>query len=188
MPFLDALPFIALPMLSGMVSGLTTDSRSTWYRTLNKPSFQPPPKAFPIVWPTLYAMMGYASYRIYQQTTGMAVKDSAQSTSLSTIVDNVKSALEPSSAARRPYLLYFTQLGINLCWTPLFFGMHRPDLSLMNITLLLPTLVSTITEFYKVDQTAALLLLPYLGWSCFAWLLNYKIVALNPSSSPLLQL
>ncbi|BBY77455.1 tryptophan-rich sensory protein [Mycolicibacterium parafortuitum] len=42
---------------TGVIGGLATRPavQSSWYRRLRKPSFQPPPAAFPIVWNLLYA-------------------------------------------------------------------------------------------------------------------------------------
>ncbi|TQS26539.1 TspO/MBR family protein [Microbispora sp. KK1-11] len=45
------------------VGGLSTDARSGWYARLRKPSWQPPPQAFGLVWTPLYATIAYASAR-----------------------------------------------------------------------------------------------------------------------------
>jgi benzodiazapine receptor len=39
--------------------------------------------------------------------------------------------------------------------------------------------------FARIRRTAALLMLPYLAWLCFAALLNYQIGALNPNAENL---
>src|SRR5699024_11889414 len=38
-----------------------SDPSSRWYRRLDKPDFQPPPAAFPIVWSSLYGAIWAAS-------------------------------------------------------------------------------------------------------------------------------
>ena len=55
----------------------------------------------------------------------------------------------------------------------------RSDLGLVVLGLLLPLVVATIAAFGRVDRRAALLLVPYLAWVCFATALNYGIWALN---------
>ena len=45
------------------LGGLATDPRSRWYRRLRKPRWQPPPRAFGVVWPVLYALIAYAGAR-----------------------------------------------------------------------------------------------------------------------------
>lgn len=54
----------------------------------------------------------------------------------------------------------------------------------MLAVLLLATL-PTIPKFYDVNSLAGLLLLPYLGWTCFAsTLINCSILSGNPVVSP----
>jgi benzodiazapine receptor len=66
-----------------------------WYRALRKPWWTPPPIAFPVVWPLLYAAMGLASYRV---------------------------AVRLGSWTTSPLDLYAGQLLLNWAWSPLFFG------------------------------------------------------------------
>ena len=40
----------------------------------------------------------------------------------------------------------------------------------------------TVFLFWKVRSRAALLLLPYLAWACFATLLNWEFLKLNPDA------
>ena len=46
----------------------------------------------------------------------------------------------------------------------------------------LVALIVTIALFWRVRKLAAILLLPYLAWVCFATLLNYEFLQLNPES------
>lgn len=67
------------------------------------------------------------------------------------------------------------QLALNLAWTPLFFGLQRPDLGLLVIGALWIAIVATIVAFARVSRAAAALLVPYLVWVSFAAVLNYAI-------------
>jgi benzodiazapine receptor len=40
-------------------------NRGSWYRELDKPSFTPPDKVFPVVWTTLYALIAWSGWRIW---------------------------------------------------------------------------------------------------------------------------
>jgi len=46
---------------------LATDPDGGWYRDLEKPSWQPPPVAFPIVWTTLYADIAVTSAAVLNE-------------------------------------------------------------------------------------------------------------------------
>ncbi|XP_043932069.1 translocator protein-like [Protopterus annectens] len=55
-----AVGFTVLPHIGGFAGGVITRREvPTWYASLNKPSWRPPNKAFPVVWTTLYTGMGY---------------------------------------------------------------------------------------------------------------------------------
>lgn len=53
---------------SAVVGGLASrDVNSGWYARLSKPSFQPPPAAFPIAWTALYADITVLSAAIWRR-------------------------------------------------------------------------------------------------------------------------
>lgn len=76
--------------------------------------------------------------------------------------------------------LFWIQLGLNLLWSFLFFGLHSPILGLLDIMVLFVIIILTIKKFYDLSHFAGLLLFPYLIWVSFAILLNLSLVLLNP--------
>lgn len=68
--------------------------------------------------------------------------------------------------------LYTIQLGLNLIWTPLFFGLNRPIEATADIVLLTGTVGYLTYIWSKVDEVAAWALVPYLGWLGFATYLS----------------
>lgn len=125
-----------------------------WYAALNKPAWNPPAWVFGPVWTTLYVMMAVAAWLVWRQG-GFA-------------------------AQRRPLGWFLTQLALNAAWTPLFFGLHRPDLAFAEILLLAAAIAATIRAFWPVSRAAAWLLAPYLAWAGFAAVLNATLWRLNP--------
>jgi tryptophan-rich sensory protein len=53
----------AMTTAAAVVGSLGTKPDSSWYRTLDKPSWQPPPVAFPLVWTPLYASIAWSTGR-----------------------------------------------------------------------------------------------------------------------------
>ncbi len=123
-----------------------------WYASLQKPSFNPPSWVFGPAWTLLYILMAVAAWRVYRvDGWGLAVG------------------------------LWLIQLVVNAIWSPLFFGMHRVDLALLNIITLDILVIATIVVFFRKDRIAGWLMLPYLGWIAFATTLNAAIWQLNPA-------
>lgn len=137
------------------MSGIATSSSvDTWYVTLQKPGFTPPGWLFAPVWTALYVLMGVAA--------GLVNADAAAGT------------------AKKPALqLFALQLGLNGLWSVLFFGLRNPTLALAEIIVLWLAIAFTLVRFYRIQSTAAYLLLPYLLWVSFAGLLNGAIALLN---------
>ena len=83
-------------------------------------------------------------------------------------------------AARQGSTLYTIQLGLNLAWMPLFYGLNRPILATLDAAALfgingyLAWLWGT-----KVDAVSGWLLAPYVAWLGFATYLSYGTGYLN---------
>ena len=77
------------------------------------------------------------------------------------------------------YQFFAIQLLLNFLWSLFFFKMQSPLLALVDIFLLIAAIVVTIFLFGKVRMLAALLMIPYLAWVCFATYLNLGILRLN---------
>jgi len=75
--------------------------------------------------------------------------------------------------------LFIVQLLLNALWSYLFFGIHRPDLALIEIVILWIVILFTVVAFFKEDKVAGILMFPYLTWVSFAIYLNYSFVQLN---------
>jgi tryptophan-rich sensory protein len=68
---------------------------------------------------------------------------------------------------------------LNALWTPLFFGLHRPDLALVEIVVFWGVLAFVVQLFWKIRPLAGALLVPYLAWVSFATVLNATLWWLN---------
>lgn len=149
--------------LIGAVGVPFTATQSAWFAGLDLPAFYPPSWAFGVVWPILYALIGAAAALVY----------------LGGRKTRAERAGRLTRDAQIALGLFAVQLAVNVAWSPVFWSLERPDLGLVVLGLLLPLVVATIVAFDRIDRRAALLLVPYLAWNCFATALNYGIWALN---------
>jgi len=128
--------FVALSFAAPAVSAiLSVSGPGDWYRALNKPWFNPPGWIFGPVWTLLYCAMGVAAWLVWRKGNAHAL------------------AL--------PLGLFLLQLVLNALWTPLFFGMHRPGLALIDIMAMWVAIGATTVAFYPVSRMAAILFIPY---------------------------
>ena len=154
-PFSKFISSIILCELVGFLAvPFTLSAIPTWYATLTKPSFSPPNWVFGPVWTILYFLMGSSLFVLWNR--GIKTRDEQMA-----------------------IFYFFVQLGLNFLWSVLFFGLHSPILGLIDILGLLLFIAFTIKQFAQFSKTAAILLLPYLLWVCFATILNAAIVAFN---------
>lgn len=124
-----------------------------WYANLIRPSFAPPNWLFGPVWTVLYLMMSVAAWLVWK-ASGF-------------------------SKSRAALATFGVQLLLNATWSALFFGLHRPDLALLEIVILWAAIALTIVRFRQHSRRAAMLLVPYLAWVSFATVLNYGFWSLN---------
>ena len=151
---LTLLICLTIPLVIGSISGiLTADNITTWYVTLNKPSFNPPNYLFGPVWTLLYLLMGVSLYFVWQA---------------------------PASVDKRNALVIFAiQLALNFVWSFLFFEFKQLGVALVEILLLWACILATILLFSRINKTAAYLQNPYFRWVSFSTLLNFSILQLN---------
>lgn len=81
--------------------------------------------------------------------------------------------------ARHGATLYSIQLGLNLIWMPLFFGIRRPIEAAVDIVALTGTTAYLAYIWSGVDEVSSWCLAPYLGWLGFATYLTVSQAAGN---------
>lgn len=141
--------------LAGIIGSIfTTPAISTWYATLNKPSFNPPNWLFGPVWITLFALMGTSLFLVWR-----------------------KQGDTPHT--NRGLILFAVQLVFNVLWSVAFFGLKSPISGLIVIVILWVLILLTILQFSKISELAAVLLVPYILWVSFAAILNLSLFILN---------
>jgi len=150
-PFLFCL---AVPLLVGGAAAFLSGDISKVYSSLAKPPLAPPGWIFPVVWSTLYLLMGYASYRVL--TSG---QDAA-----------------PIAGALK---LYGIQLFFNFFWPIWFFRFNFYFFSFLWLAALWIMILALILLFRKLDKVASLCIVPYLLWVTYAGYLNFGIALLN---------
>lgn len=153
--FFKLLASILLCQLAGAIGAVfTASSVENWFPLLEKPFFSPPSWIFPPVWILLYTLMGISLYIVWKK--GVQQRE-------------VKIGL----------LIFGIQLGLNIIWSYLFFGLRSPYYAFIEIILLWFAILLTIIQFRKISKTASYLLLPYILWVSFAMLLNHSLWLLN---------
>lgn len=116
------------------------------------PPLSPPDWVFPVVWNILYIMLGVASYLIWKESE-YKWNDALKS--------------------------YVYQLIVNFTWPIVFFRFEYYTAAVIVLGVLILLVIANIIEFYKLNKTAGLLLVPYLLWCLFALYLNIGVAVLN---------
>lgn len=138
--------------LGGLGSWATMPQIPGWYAQLQKPSFNPPNWVFGPAWTTLYVLMAVSMWRAWRSAHADALKTK---------------------------ITFFLMLALNAAWSPVFFALHRPDLSLWVLYFYVGALLVFIRFLWRQDRLAAALQLPHLAWLLFATALNSAIATLN---------
>jgi benzodiazapine receptor len=141
----------ALCLAAAVLGG--TVSIDEWYTRLQKPDWNPPAWIFGPVWTVLYLMMSVAAWLVWREGGW--------------------------KSRQWPLGLFLGQLFLNAIWTPVFFGMYRIGLALIDIALLWMLLGITLIAFWRVNRPAGWLLVPYLAWVSFATVLNFTLWRMN---------
>ncbi len=146
--------FVFLNVVAAMSGGYFTPGE--WYEALEKPSWQPPKWAFPVVWSVLYLLNAIAGWMVWTKT-GFA------------------------GGGFLALVVYVSSLVLNAAWSGIFFGMRRMQLALWEAGALWLSVALQIFLFWQIESFAGLILLPYLVWVTIAFWLNRTMLKLNPS-------
>lgn len=153
-PRIGLLVLLAVCFAAAGVGGaVTTPKIAGWYATLAKPSWNPPNWVFGPVWSALYFCMAVAAWLVWRQGG--------------------------FSGATLPLALFGLQLGLNVLWSCLFFGLQSPGLAFLEVLLLGVAIAATMVTFWQRSMIAGILFVPYLAWVTFASVLNVTIWRLN---------
>lgn len=152
MRWIGLVLWVALCLAVGGIGSLaTTPEIGGWYRTLEKPAWNPPDWVFGPVWTTLYVLMGIAAWIISQ----------------------------PGGFRNARLMLFLVQLALNLLWSFVFFAWHEPGWAFAEIVLLWLLILATMIAFFRRHKLAGWLLVPYLLWVSYASTLNFMLWRLN---------
>lgn len=123
-----------------------------WYYGLRMPAWKPPDLLFGPAWTVIFALSATAFYLAWTASAG----------------------------SRWDLVLTYAINGIlNVGWSLLFFRMRRPDWALFEVVVLFLSVAGMTAAVGARSTTAALLLLPYLGWVVYAGILNRWVVRAN---------
>lgn len=154
---LGGLTFFVLLCLGagGLGAIATTPEIDDWYKTLAKPSWNPPDYVFGPVWTTLYVLMAIAAWLVWKPAG--------------------------FTSAATPLTLFAVQLALNIAWSWIFFGIHQPGWAFLEVAILWLAIMATTVAFFRCSRIAGCMMLPYLIWVGFAAALNFTIWRMNVS-------
>jgi len=150
--YISLIGFIFITFFASAIGGFTTRiSKEPWYSTINKPYFNPPDWVFAPVWTALYICMAFAIWLIW---------------------------INPKKT-KKIFYIYFIHLFVNTTWSVIFFGLHQIFLALLVIGLIIFFIIWLIRLYLPVNKLSVYLMIPYLGWCCYAFVLNLNLYLLN---------
>jgi benzodiazapine receptor len=139
---------LALTVAAAVAGSLGTKPAGHWYRTLDRPPWEPPPVAFPLVWTPLYGAIAWSTGR----------------------------AAQAGTEGRSGYLALVTaDLAVNAGWCWVFFTRESARGGLATILVLDALNLALLRETARRDPGAGLALAPYVAWTGFATVLNGSI-------------
>ncbi|MFJ4716589.1 TspO/MBR family protein [Streptomyces sp. NPDC088785] len=138
---------------SALVGSLAIDPDDTWYRSLRKPAWQPPPAAFGAVWTPLYLSLAAAGGRVLLRA--------------------------PARERRRWTGALAVNLALNTAFGWSFFKARTPYAGLAVTAATALSSWDLVRRAGRLDRGAAVALTPYASWCTFATVLNAEIARRN---------
>ncbi|NNG21310.1 NAD(P)H-binding protein [Naumannella sp. ID2617S] len=145
-------------LATAVIGSLLTKPDSSWYRSLDKPAWQPPPAVFPIAWTALYAGIWAASTATITELAEDGRSDEASGFTRALAVN----------------------LALNATWSGLFFRSRRPWLAAAEAALLAASSADLTRRAAATRPHNAVVLGAYAAWTTFATALSTEIARRNP--------
>ncbi|MBB6121153.1 TspO/MBR family protein [Nocardiopsis algeriensis] len=152
-PWVALAVYAAAVLAAAVVGGQGAAGSGEVYQALELPSWAPPSWLFGPVWTVLYVFIALAGWLVWR-ASGLG-------------------------GSRAFHVFYVLQLLLNALWPPLFFAGNLYGAALLELVLLVAAVAVTAVLAVRHSKVAALLLLPYLGWSVFAGCLNFAVWLAN---------
>ena len=134
-------------------SGLWVNTGDNWYRTLNAPSWQPPPAIFGIIWPYNFIVLGIAAVTIAQRA---------------------------SNTTTMIYLTFFAlSVTCALTWAYQFYQPHNLSFAVIALAGTALLTIPMVVIAFKTSTGLGVALLPYQIWVAIAANLSYTYSKLN---------
>ena len=143
--------FLLLVIIASLI-GAGFEAGEWFHVTIIQPSWTPPYWLFGQIWTLLYVLMALAAWMVW--LTGHYSRIQA-------------------------LIWWALLLLLNVGWSFLIFGLHRPGWALPLLGLTIGIAIFCIRAFSRLSRPAALLMTPYLVWISFLSLLNFAIWAMN---------
>jgi tryptophan-rich sensory protein len=154
-----ALVTVPLVLLLGTVSGRLAGAGAdnAWFAALDKPTFMPSGWVFGAVWSILYVFLGIALAMLLH-ARGARWRGAA-------------------------IALFLLLLLATFAWPLVFFAFHQVGSAFLLLGAMIVMTVALVVFLWWIRRGAALLMLVFLAWLCFAALLVYSIASLNPNAA-----
>lgn len=124
-----------------------------WYhQVMQQPAWNPSAMVMASVWAVLYVLMAVSAWMVWDTMRGLA---------------------------RVALGWWGLQLLLSICWSWMFFGLHRPGWALAVMSLWLLASLVVVKSFRSIKLEASSLMMPVAGWLVFSWVLNLAQWQLN---------
>jgi benzodiazapine receptor len=147
-----SLAVFLLMVIAASVIGSGFDAGEWYHVALKQPSWMPPDWLFILAWALVYILMALAAWKVW--LTGHYSRNGA-------------------------LIWWVMLLVLNVAWSVLFFGWHRPGWTLPLLGLTIAIAIFCIRAFSLLSREAALLMTPYLAWMIIVSVLNLAIWKIN---------
>ena len=153
-----ALVTVPLVLLLGTLSGRLAGAgeENGWFAALDKPALMPPGWVFGAVWMVLYVLLGIALAMLLH-ARGARWRGGA-------------------------IALFLLLLLATFAWPLTFFAFHEVGTAFLLLAVMIVMTGALVALLWLIRRGAALLMLVFLAWLCFAALLVSSIASLNPNA------